>query len=73
MGIAIPRSANCTAPDEHSYGNPEIFMATELPTRPTCPFCGSTRVGTLAKQITDDTAWRCADCGETFKAKTARK
>jgi transposase-like protein len=48
-------------------------MATELPTRPTCPFCGSTRVGTLAKQITDDTAWRCADCGETFKAKTARK
>jgi transposase-like protein len=44
-------------------------MSNELPTRPTCPSCGSTRVGTLAKQITPDTAWRCADCGETFKAK----
>jgi transposase-like protein len=44
-------------------------MSNELPIRPTCPSCGSTRVGTLAKQITADTAWRCADCGETFKAK----
>jgi transposase-like protein len=44
-------------------------MATELSTTPTCPVCGSTRVGTLAKQITKDTAWRCAECGETFKAK----
>ena len=42
-------------------------MSTELPTRPTCPACGSTKVGTLAKQITKDTAWRCASCGETFK------
>jgi len=44
-------------------------MSPELPARPTCPACGSMRVGTLAKQITKDTAWRCADCGETFKAK----
>jgi transposase-like protein len=44
-------------------------MSPELAARPTCPACGSTRVGTLAKQITKDTAWRCADCGETFKAK----
>jgi len=47
----------------------EVFMSGELPTRPTCPFCGSSRVGTLAKQITKETAWRCADCGETFKVK----
>jgi len=53
----------------HSYVESEVFMSTELPKRPTCPVCGSTRVGTLAKQITKDTAWRCADCGETFKAK----
>ena len=46
-------------------------MSPELPTRPTCPECGSTRVGTLAKQINKDTAWRCADCGETFKAKSS--
>jgi transposase-like protein len=43
-------------------------MSIELPTRPTCPACGSTKVGTLAKEITKDTAWRCASCGETFKA-----
>jgi len=43
-------------------------MSVELPIRPTCPACGSTKVGTLAKEITKDTAWRCASCGETFKA-----
>ena len=47
----------------------EAFMSGELLTRPICPFCGSSRVGTLAKQITKETAWRCADCGETFKVK----
>jgi len=43
-------------------------MATYLPPRPTCSHCGSPKVGTLAKEITKDTLWRCASCGETFKA-----
>jgi transposase-like protein len=43
-------------------------MSIELPTRPACPTCNSTKVGTLAKEITRDTAWRCASCGATFKA-----
>jgi len=41
--------------------NPEAI------TRPICTSCGSTKVGTLAKEITVDTLWRCASCGETFK------
>lgn len=28
-----------------------------------CPFCGSTAVGTLAKEITPETYWRCNKCG----------
>jgi len=28
-----------------------------------CPFCGSPAVGTLAKEITPDTYWRCNACG----------
>jgi ribosomal protein L37AE/L43A len=33
-------------------------------TRPeSCPFCGSTAVGTLAKEITPETYWRCNGCG----------
>ena len=43
-------------------------MSTELTTRPLCPACNSTKVGTLAKEIRNDTAWRCASCGETFRA-----
>jgi len=46
----------------------EGFMSTEVPIRPACSACGSTKVGTLAKEITKDTLWRCALCGETFKA-----
>jgi hypothetical protein len=29
-----------------------------------CPFCGCRAVGTLAKQITTATYWRCQGCGE---------
>ena len=47
-------------------------MSIDLSTRPTCPACGSAKVGTLAKEITKDTAWRCASCGETFKAPPLR-
>lgn len=47
-------------------------MSLELPTRPTCSSCGSPRVGTLAKEITKNTLWRCASCGETFKVQTQR-
>lgn len=32
-----------------------------------CPACGSKAVGTLAKMITLDTAWRCQACGEVWK------
>lgn len=46
--------------------------ATEPLKRPTCSSCGSTKVGTLAKEITKDTLWRCASCGETFKAPPLR-
>ena len=35
--------------------------------RPICTSCHSTKVGTLAKEITADTLWRCASCGHTFK------
>ena len=41
-------------------------------TRPTCSACGSTKVGTLAKEITKDTTWRCAACGETFKVQAPK-
>jgi ribosomal protein L37AE/L43A len=47
-------------------------MSTQLPARPVCSSCGSTKVGTLAKEITKDTLWRCASCGETFKAPATR-
>jgi len=55
-------SAKSFAPDSGGC------MSIEVPARPTCPACGSTKVGTLAREITKDTAWRCASCGETFKA-----
>ena len=50
----------------------EVQMSPEFP-RPACPSCGSNKVGTLAKEITDATAWRCASCGETFKAPASRR
>ena len=31
-----------------------------------CPSCGSTAVGTLAKVITAETYWRCQGCGEIW-------
>jgi ribosomal protein L37AE/L43A len=31
-----------------------------------CPFCHSKAVGTLAKQITAATYWRCQECGELW-------
>ena len=31
-----------------------------------CPFCGSKGIGTLAKQITSTTYWRCQACGEMW-------
>jgi transposase-like protein len=35
-----------------------------ISTRPAaCPFCDSSAVGTLAKVISADTYWRCAQCG----------
>src|ERR1051325_10482892 len=43
-------------------------MSNELTARPVCPACNSTKVGTLAKEITKNTAWRCASCGDTFRA-----
>jgi ribosomal protein L37AE/L43A len=43
-------------------------MSTDLSSRPVCPTCNSSKVGTLAKEIRTDTAWRCASCGVTFKA-----
>jgi ribosomal protein L37AE/L43A len=33
----------------------------------TCPSCGSRAVGTLARTITPDTAWRCQACGVVWK------
>src|SRR4051812_6092264 len=36
----------------------EVALSTQLPTRPVCSSCGSTKVGTLAKAITKDTLWR---------------
>ena len=41
--------------------------SAEAPPRPTCSSCGSTKVSTLAKEITQNTLWRCAVCGDTFK------
>jgi ribosomal protein L37AE/L43A len=41
------------------------------PRRPAaCPFCQSKAVGTLAKEITAATYWRCQACGELWN--TAR-
>ena len=38
--------------------------AAQTVSRPdSCPFCGSPAVGTLAKEITPDTYWRCNACG----------
>ena len=39
-----------------------------------CPECGSKAVGTLAKEITDATYWRCQQCGNVWnhKANVAR-
>lgn len=34
----------------------------------TCPECGSKAVGTLAKQITAATYWRCHQCGAVWNA-----
>jgi ribosomal protein L37AE/L43A len=31
-----------------------------------CPFCHSKAVGTLAKEITTATYWRCQACGEVW-------
>jgi transposase-like protein len=31
-----------------------------------CPFCGSKAIGTLAKQVTTATYWRCHECGEMW-------
>jgi ribosomal protein L37AE/L43A len=45
-------------------------MSNELAARPICPACNSSKVGTLAKEITAGSLWRCASCGETFKAAT---
>ena len=45
---------------------------TEVLKRPACSSCGSTKVGTLAKEITKDTFWRCASCGHTFKVLPVR-
>jgi len=43
-------------------------VSQEPPQRPAaCPSCGSKAVGTLAKVITIDTAWRCQACGEVWK------
>jgi ribosomal protein L37AE/L43A len=39
-----------------------------------CPFCHSKVVGTLAKEITPATYWRCHTCGEGWDAaKLARE
>ena len=39
--------------------------AAEAVIRPeSCPFCGSTAVGTLAREITPQTYWRCRSCGD---------
>jgi len=43
-------------------------VSSEPMSRPTaCPSCGSKAVGTLAKTITPDTAWRCQACGDVWK------
>ena len=40
---------------------------TNVPQRPDkCPECGSTVVGTVAKEITADTYWRCHQCGNVW-------
>jgi ribosomal protein L37AE/L43A len=31
-----------------------------------CPFCQSKAVGTIAKEITASTYWRCQGCGEIW-------
>lgn len=37
-----------------------------------CPFCGSARVTTATKAITDSTYWRCLACGEIWNPSRAR-
>jgi transposase-like protein len=45
-------------------------LADAAVTRPDkCPECGSKAVGTLAKQITDATYWRCHQCGNVWNHK----
>ncbi len=34
-----------------------------------CPFCGSKAIGTLAKEVTSSTFWRCQACGEGWIAR----
>ena len=40
----------------------------EVPIRrpDSCPFCHSKAVGTIAKEITAATYWRCQACGEVW-------
>ena len=50
-------------------GRPRMQLVSSEPvSRPAaCPECGSKAVGTLAKTITPDTAWRCQGCGHVWK------
>jgi ribosomal protein L37AE/L43A len=38
-----------------------------------CPFCKSNAVGTLAKEITIATYWRCQACGEIWNTARLRR
>ena len=38
-----------------------------------CPFCKSKAVGTLAKEITIATYWRCQACGEIWNTARLRR
>jgi transposase-like protein len=48
---------------------PYMRSAYEEPptTKPTaCPYCHSRAVGTLAREVTESTCWRCQACGESW-------
>ena len=53
--------------DNYVFGTHRTVQTETAVQRPeTCPFCQSKAVGTLAKEITASTYWRCQSCGEMW-------
>jgi len=51
---------------------PESRFQNDL-TRPTgCPFCKGKNIDTLAKVITETSAWRCRECEGTWTLRSQR-